>query len=418
MHPFIFKDKNGTAAGVVSVSGLGFETNVLDINLSPYTYVCQYHASMTGTITIKSNFNITYTNTAGISDASFNLYIDVFKESILKWDNVINGVKAAELSTNFKLDISMNIAVLADTTLGGATDDTYYGTNTFPQPYVHGSSFYIKKGRITINSTKIQNLYTTTMPSGKLKLYYVTLHEIGHLLGIGNLWRIDREFQATAFLGTFPDGTRYYTGVNALNEYKTYFNNPNFIGMPIEDNGGAGTANSHPEEGAEGSLSLNNRTHGGIFYPGLDHELMTGWIESSNVDNPLSRITIALLDDLGFVVDYTKADIYLYTTDKSYNAVINTATTIVLNYEAIAPTGSTIEYAIKNYNMDNLTYSSAPFTPDVNYFGFNPNFDVNKVRLRYTPTTTGTFTLEYFIKCTLNSATISTNISAVTVTVT
>jgi hypothetical protein len=49
-HPFIFRDKNGKDAG--SASATGFLTDVLEKTLSPYRYVCKFHGSMTGTITI------------------------------------------------------------------------------------------------------------------------------------------------------------------------------------------------------------------------------------------------------------------------------------------------------------------------------------------------------------------------------
>ena len=58
----------------------------------------------------------------------------------------------------------------------------------------------------------------------------------------------------------------------------------------------------------------------GVLHPGLDQELMTGWVENfteKEYDNPdipkdmpISRITIGLLDDLGYLVDYNSADPY------------------------------------------------------------------------------------------------------------
>ena len=64
--------------------------------------------------------------------------------------------------------------------------------------------------------------------------------------------------------------------------------------MPVEGGGGAGTANAHWRESVFRS------------------ELMTGFIVSA--PNPLSRVTIGSLQDLGYVVDYGTADPFSLAT--------------------------------------------------------------------------------------------------------
>ena len=59
--------------------------------------------------------------------------------------------------------------------------------------------------------------------------------------------------------------------------------------VPVANTGGPGTAEGHWREN--------------IF----DHELMTGYAEDSG-PMPLSRLTIAALEDLGYAVDYDQAD--------------------------------------------------------------------------------------------------------------
>ena len=58
--------------------------------------------------------------------------------------------------------------------------------------------------------------------------------------------------------------------------------------VPIETEGGPGTAEGHWSERV------------------FDNELMTGWLDSGT--NPISRLTIASMADLGYVVDMSKAD--------------------------------------------------------------------------------------------------------------
>ena len=109
------------------------------------------------------------------------------------------------------------------------------------------------------------------------------------------------------------DETLLYEGKNAVKEYKKYckssgYNIDNLIGIPIENDGGTGTAGGHPEEGSLTNVSKNDRSFNDSLHPGLNNEMMTGW--ENNSSDPLSRITIGFLDDLGYDVDYNKADYY------------------------------------------------------------------------------------------------------------
>ena len=91
---------------------------------------------------------------------------------------------------------------------------------------------------------------------------------------------------------------------NAVREYKSYYpdiSSNDFIGIPIEDDGGAGTAGAHSEESETRILDGNS-------HPALGTELMTGAAESGTTTMPLSRISIGMLEDIGYGVDYSKAD--------------------------------------------------------------------------------------------------------------
>ena len=85
------------------------------------------------------------------------------------------------------------------------------------------------------------------------------------------------------------------------------------MGIPIEDDGGSGTAHVHAEEGTVnygyGDVSTNDRYIDGIWHPSLENELMTGWSED-DASMPMSKITLGLLEDIGFTIDYTKVEIF------------------------------------------------------------------------------------------------------------
>ena len=97
----------------------------------------------------------------------------------------------------------------------------------------------------------------------------VVLHEMAHSLGSGSIW--DR-------LGLVSNGE--FTGPKAVGEYHKLGGTR--AGIPVEQDGGSGTAGSHWDE-----ETFNN-------------ELMTGYI--NNGDNPFSEMTAASFGDLGYTL--------------------------------------------------------------------------------------------------------------------
>lgn len=96
----------------------------------------------------------------------------------------------------------------------------------------------------------------------------IILHEMLHSVGFGSVW--------SYFPGLVSGGT--FTGNNAVTEYNVDFETTG--GIPVEQDGGSGTAGSHWDEV--------------IFTT----ELMTGYINSSGMY--VADMTIASLADLGY----------------------------------------------------------------------------------------------------------------------
>ena len=115
----------------------------------------------------------------------------------------------------------------------------------------------------------------------------VILHEMGHVLGIGTIWE-----DLGLLTGAGSDDPRFI-GASATAEYNEIFA-VNEDSVPVENIGGPGTADSHWRESI------------------LDNELLTGFVNLG--DNPLSRITVASLADLGYEVDLDAADPYTAPT--------------------------------------------------------------------------------------------------------
>jgi hypothetical protein len=97
----------------------------------------------------------------------------------------------------------------------------------------------------------------------------VVLHEMSHSLGFGSIW--DR-------LGLVTNGL--FTGDNAVDEYLLMGGSGS--GVPVEQDGGAGTAGSHWDEETFGN------------------ELMTGYINDG--ENYFTAMSAAAFEDLGYVI--------------------------------------------------------------------------------------------------------------------
>ena len=112
----------------------------------------------------------------------------------------------------------------------------------------------------------------------------VITHEMGHVIGIGTLW--------TRFILNAGTDTVNYVGPNALREYRSLRNDQTVTSIPVENTGGAGTAGGHWRETVFGN------------------ELMTGFAERPGVQMPISRMTVGALQDIGYTVNYAKAEPY------------------------------------------------------------------------------------------------------------
>lgn len=115
----------------------------------------------------------------------------------------------------------------------------------------------------------------------------VILHEMGHVLGVGTLW------SRLGFLQGAGSIDPRFIGASAMREYGL-LRSSGPQPVPVANTGGPGTRDGHWRESVFG------------------HELMTGFIEAA--ENPISRVTIAALEDLGYEVNYDAADAFVLPT--------------------------------------------------------------------------------------------------------
>ena len=109
----------------------------------------------------------------------------------------------------------------------------------------------------------------------------VITHEMGHVIGVGTIWKIKNLLTGA---GT---SNPKFKGTNAMREFGV-LKGTGPARVPVENGGGAGTRDSHWRESV------------------FKNELMSGFIAAPN--NPLSRLTVASLQDMGYVVDMNAAE--------------------------------------------------------------------------------------------------------------
>ena len=115
------------------------------------------------------------------------------------------------------------------------------------------------------------------------------LHEIGHVVGIGTLWP-DKNFLINPSCGAFGciSGIDVrYSGEYANREWRDLASTTSSV--PVENLRGPGSSDAHWREDSP-----------------MENELMSPAL--SAFFEPLSRITVGAVEDLGYVVDYAAAD--------------------------------------------------------------------------------------------------------------
>ena len=109
----------------------------------------------------------------------------------------------------------------------------------------------------------------------------VILHEMAHVLGFGTLW------SRNGLIAASGTNDPRFTGRAAAREFAALLPDDGPF-VPIANTGGIGTREGHWRELVFGD------------------ELLTGFLSGAN--RPLSRMSIASFEDLGYQVDYTTAD--------------------------------------------------------------------------------------------------------------
>lgn len=128
---------------------------------------------------------------------------------------------------------------------------------------------YVRDGGMTFDSYDMTNLENNG------SLLDVIIHEMAHVIGFGTIW-------SNEAVGLYVPGSGQYTGEYALAAYQAEYDSLAEY-VPVELDGGSGTADGHWDESWAGEQS----------------DLMTGYIEG---EITISNTTLASFRDLGYIV--------------------------------------------------------------------------------------------------------------------
>ncbi|WP_299146651.1 leishmanolysin-related zinc metalloendopeptidase [uncultured Tateyamaria sp.] len=222
---------------------------------------------------------VTYTS-GGPADTSYNVTIDF----VGTWTNELQAgfIEAADyLST-------LILGDLPDDIIGGVAFDDITITATLqgidgvggtlgsagPREIRDDGSFLPSTGAMTFDVADAADQFA----QGNWET--IVLHEMLHAMGFGTVWSL---LGLTS--GSVAGGDIRFTGTNATDVYQTEFetiangDTGSLTGIPVETDGGPGTAGGHWDEDLFGD------------------EIMTGFIDA---DAFMSVMTIASLEDMGY----------------------------------------------------------------------------------------------------------------------
>lgn len=221
----------------------------------------------------RSEFSIEVRFEGGLTESQEN----AFKSAADRWTRVIVGdLPAVDAGDGEVIDDLLIIA-------SGVEIDGEGGTlgragPTLLRPNVGVAALLPAKGIMEFDTADLARMEEDG------SLGDVIAHEMGHVIGFGTIWN-DK-----GLLDGAETDDPTFTGPSAIREFAVSRDTTDLDPVPVENSGGPGTRNSHWRDSVFGN------------------ELMTGFVAEAG--NPLSRVTVASLEDLGYTVDLGAAEPY------------------------------------------------------------------------------------------------------------
>jgi leishmanolysin len=205
--------------------------------------------------------------------------MDAFKGAADRWSRMIVGDLPSVLVDGEVIDDVLILAQGAE--IDGPGRILGQAGPTHVRPATAGDATFIPaKGRMTFDTADLEQM------EQEGTLNDVITHEMGHVIGSGTIW------DDKGFLKGRGTENPTFEGPSAMEEYGKLRGDGTGppTPVPVENEGGPGTRDSHWRESVFRS------------------ELLTGRIGEAG--NPISHVSVGSLQDLGYVVDMNAAEPY------------------------------------------------------------------------------------------------------------
>jgi len=223
-------------------------------------------------------------------DAEMNdEYKSAFTDAVTFWESKITGYRVNGLNgITINAEVSYIDGVYGVLGSAGPTN-VAFGTVLLDGDAEVSRVCYSTQGRMTFDSADVDMMINNGSWGEVIR------HEMAHVIGFGALWGIDLFGNGILYNDFYDAGSGEYTGAAGLAAYQAEFD-PDATFVPVELEGGTGTADGHWDEVYGGASLTGIATLSG---DDMANELMTGWLTPPTF---LSDTTLGQFYDLGYTV--------------------------------------------------------------------------------------------------------------------
>lgn len=192
------------------------------------------------------------------------------------FDEAVNFWESSIIGTQENIDIELKISARLGSIDGSGRILAQAGPTIGSVASLSSQFLYASVGEMTFDKPDING---RSDPEN----IDLIMHEMAHVIGFGTLWNFASG--GIQYQNVYTNGTGQYIGKYALQLYREiYDTSAEFV--PVELDGGQGTADGHWDEKFLGNAFLSD-------------ELLTGYLGSESF---VSDITLASFADIGYVV--------------------------------------------------------------------------------------------------------------------
>lgn len=362
----VLESYSATEAGqdvvAVSVESTNAVVDVIDVSsavseqvASSEGYDIDYDLLESGNVRVLGQTGVQKVSTMTYCEVTDSIYIELWEKAISRWEEVIaEGVE--DVVYPYAVDGQEGL-VVDDLYLYFGFSDSFSSSSSLGSAlnagyYRDGGSGIAATGSLVFNAN-----YFVANPSESIQtvFYNTALHEIGHSLGynvthlkaLGLLESSSEAPYALDDVFTSPSTYWYYVGENGVEQYQQTY--PDYF-LAESTTQSAYLMETYT---ASGSYASHVSSILGTYYQYLNQRDGMTYAISPNFEATITNMTLGVLEDLGYTVDYDFADpIGSPSPEQLTSEAVGKS--VVLNWTASAGDLSNSESGQARYQLERL----------------------------------------------------------------